>query len=434
MPERVGRPDLYGIIIERGKKQKRAKRNEAISNRIGPRSGTEEECKADMIRLDDERMTLSSGEGTVTLLAKEYALLRYLYDNANRVFSRDQLLDRVWAGEFPVDRTVDDHVYRLRRKLKEVGGPTIETVRGLGYGLVLRPGQEESGSSLRDPAVQEAMNGVFARYHRLGEGRAMFALAGQQRELGFEVDSFYRLYLRFMQSDLHWFLETQDAPMRERFYWLLLFYLFADTPEPKSAVCERALKLEAMRDEQLLEMRMLNIADLYAAEGRIADAKATLAFGRKTAAERGMDGFVIALETAGLYVDLLAGETNRAAEQSERIAQLLRTEPYLRELASYRMLEGTRLLLESGGANGEDALREGLATFERSGFASHRLLAMQRICSALRRWLPDHAVTRRYSAQLKDEAERLGLPPLHPKLTAAIRGYLDELEDSRQDV
>ncbi|OWR31726.1 transcriptional regulator [Saccharibacillus sp. O23] len=385
------------------------------------------------MKLDDERLTLECGSRSAVLLAKEYALLRYLYDNANRVFSRDQLLDRVWAGEYPVDRTVDDHVYRLRRKLKEVGGPAIETVRGVGYSLALPPEAEPFGASLRDPDVQAAMNGVFERYHRLGEGRAMFALAGQQRELGFEVDSFYRSYLRFMQSDLRWFLETEDVPMRERFYWLLLFYIFADTPEPKAAICERALKLDAMREEQQLEMRMLNIADLYAAEGRIEEAKATLAFGRRTAAERGMDGFVIALETAGLYVSLLAGDRTSAAEQSKRIAELLRTEPYLRELASYRMLEGTRLLLESGGAIGEEDLREGLAIFERSGFASHRLLALQRICSALRKRLPDHAVTRRYSAELKENAERFGLSALHAKLAAVIGDHLDGLENSRRD-
>lgn len=385
------------------------------------------------MKLNDERLTLECGGRSAALLAKEYALLRYLYDNANRVFSREQLLDRVWAGEYPVYRTVDDHVYRLRRKLKEIGGPAIETVRGVGYSLALRPEAEPPGASLRDPDVQAAMNGVFERYHRLGEGRAMFVLAGQQRELGFEVDSFYRLYLRFMQSDLRWFLEAEHVPMRERFYWLLLFYLFADTPEPKAAVCERALKLRAMPEEQQLEMRMLNIADLYAAEGKVEQAKATLEFGRRTAAERGMDGFVIALETAGLYVSLLAGDRTSAAEQSKRIAELLRTEPYLRELASYRMLEGTRLLLESGGAVGEEELREGLAIFERSGFASHRLLAMQRTCSALRKRLPDHNVTRRYSSKLKEEAGKFGLPELHPKLTAVIGDHLDALENSRRD-
>jgi two-component system phosphate regulon response regulator PhoB len=63
----------------------------------------------------------------------EYKLLRYLITHPNRVFSRSDLLDRVWGSDISVElRTVDVHVLRLRKALGEAGA-YVRTVRGAGY-------------------------------------------------------------------------------------------------------------------------------------------------------------------------------------------------------------------------------------------------------------------------------------------------------------
>lgn len=63
----------------------------------------------------------------------EYKLLRYFITHPNRVFSRPDLLDRVWGSDTNVElRTVDVHVLRLRKALGEAGG-YVRTVRGAGY-------------------------------------------------------------------------------------------------------------------------------------------------------------------------------------------------------------------------------------------------------------------------------------------------------------
>lgn len=70
---------------------------------------------------------------TVNLTLKEYELLSVLIENKGMVFTRDQLLNRIWGYEFDGEsRTVDVHVRTLRAKLEE-GGSCIETVRGVGY-------------------------------------------------------------------------------------------------------------------------------------------------------------------------------------------------------------------------------------------------------------------------------------------------------------
>ena len=57
-------------------------------------------------------------------------------EKPGRVWSRDQLLDRVWGRDVYVDtRTVDVHVGRLRKVLNEHGDDPIRTVRGAGYAL-----------------------------------------------------------------------------------------------------------------------------------------------------------------------------------------------------------------------------------------------------------------------------------------------------------
>ena len=67
------------------------------------------------------------------LSRQEYALLKLLAENPNRVFSREEILNHAWGYEsFPSTRTVDTHVLQLRQK---TDAALIETVRGIGYRL-----------------------------------------------------------------------------------------------------------------------------------------------------------------------------------------------------------------------------------------------------------------------------------------------------------
>jgi len=70
----------------------------------------------------------------------EYRLLKYFMTHPNRVYSRNQLLDRVWgANVYVEERTVDVHVRRLRKALTEHGvAGYIQTVRGAGYRFSIR--------------------------------------------------------------------------------------------------------------------------------------------------------------------------------------------------------------------------------------------------------------------------------------------------------
>ncbi len=70
----------------------------------------------------------------VDMPPKELELLYFLASNPNKVFTRDQLLDRIWGYEYLGDtRTVDVHVKRIREKINETDTWGIKTVWGIGY-------------------------------------------------------------------------------------------------------------------------------------------------------------------------------------------------------------------------------------------------------------------------------------------------------------
>ena len=112
-----------------------AARIKAVLRRTeGPANDEEPLSLGDVEVRRDAREVTVDGE-PVELTAKEFDLLAWLLEHAGIVFSREQLLDRVWGMAYHGGtRTVDVHVAHLRRKL---GRPDlIRTVRGAGYKAV----------------------------------------------------------------------------------------------------------------------------------------------------------------------------------------------------------------------------------------------------------------------------------------------------------
>jgi len=84
--------------------------------------------------IDLSNYTVHLGAEPIDLTYKEFELLRFLATNPDRVFGRDQLLNKVWGYDFYGGaRTVDVHVRRLRAKIESKHDTFIETVRNVGY-------------------------------------------------------------------------------------------------------------------------------------------------------------------------------------------------------------------------------------------------------------------------------------------------------------
>ena len=94
----------------------------------------------EMIKFDNLEISLQKYElkvcgKVIDLPPKELELIYFLASNYNRVFTRDQLLDKVWGFDYLGDsRTVDVHIKRLREKLEGANGNwTLKTIWGVGY-------------------------------------------------------------------------------------------------------------------------------------------------------------------------------------------------------------------------------------------------------------------------------------------------------------
>ena len=95
----------------------------------------DEVVKFDNIEISRQKYELKLRGKAVDIPPKELDLLYFLASNCDRVFTRDQLLDKVWGFDYLGDsRTVDVHVKRLREKLEGVSDKwTLKTVWGVGY-------------------------------------------------------------------------------------------------------------------------------------------------------------------------------------------------------------------------------------------------------------------------------------------------------------
>ena len=123
----VSKPYSILELVARTKAQLRRSRPATVGERL---------TYADIL-LDSETHKVFRGEHELKLGPTEFRLLTTFMEKPGRVWSREQLLDRVWGRDIYVDtRTVDVHIGRLRKALSRSGGKDlIRTVRGAGYAL-----------------------------------------------------------------------------------------------------------------------------------------------------------------------------------------------------------------------------------------------------------------------------------------------------------
>jgi DNA-binding response OmpR family regulator len=103
------------------------------------RGSTEKMCVFGDVIVDFSKVAVIRAGEQITVTAKEFKTLEFLIKNAERAISRDELLIEVWGyKDYPLTRTVDTHMLRLRQKLEsDPSNPShFLTVHGLGYKFV----------------------------------------------------------------------------------------------------------------------------------------------------------------------------------------------------------------------------------------------------------------------------------------------------------
>ncbi|MFH1826220.1 MAG: response regulator [bacterium] len=108
-------------------------RVKTVLKRSGQRPVEVEKLSFTNLEIDADKHQVKVGSKVIALTAKEFALLKFLAENKEKVLSREKLLDVVWGVEVAIEtRTVDVHIRNLRDKLGKAG-KYLKTLRGVGY-------------------------------------------------------------------------------------------------------------------------------------------------------------------------------------------------------------------------------------------------------------------------------------------------------------
>jgi DNA-binding response OmpR family regulator len=132
VPKPFSRPELLARVEAVLRREGRA---------MSGTNGNGDVVTSGVIRIDIGHREVKVGDQALTLTAKEFDLLAHLAAHPGRIFTRHQLLSRIWGFDYDgTDRTVDVHVSWLRTKLRAIDGHDyFRTVRGVGYAFRPRP-------------------------------------------------------------------------------------------------------------------------------------------------------------------------------------------------------------------------------------------------------------------------------------------------------
>lgn len=104
---------------------------EAVLRRIEPAASEPSVIRYKAHVLDADSFSVQVNGVPVSLTTREFEILKFLLENQGRVFTRDNLLDRIWDYDYVGDeKIINTHIKNIRKKL---GVDYIETIRGVGY-------------------------------------------------------------------------------------------------------------------------------------------------------------------------------------------------------------------------------------------------------------------------------------------------------------
>lgn len=220
-----------------------------------------------MLILNDDYSVSYKGE-TFILLPKEFALFSFLYSNRGITFSRDTILERVWGLSDSTDRTVDDHIYRLRKKLKFIDIVAIETIRSSGYRLMLKTINQMENPLQQDNDFQSALELLFSKYINYGQGKGLTLLANQQEHLDLSISHEREIYLHFFQGDFQWIVnETSISFWEKAFYFLHIYSIIQFDSLKTLTFFEKIINTKKLPSQFQTEIEMLTVIDKYIRAG-----------------------------------------------------------------------------------------------------------------------------------------------------------------------
>lgn len=380
--------------------------------------------RMEKIRFSNTGYKVTYHSEEIIFLPKEYQLFKFLYQNPSRIFSREELLNAVWTMEDPVDRTVDDHIYRVRKKIEPLSSfIAIETVRGQGYLLVMK--EVHKSPLIQDNEVSTHVKNLIQKYHRYGQGDALKLLEDNQDALGFQMDLPSILYLHFMKGDFSWFVEEQNLPFWEKCYYLLHIYSFIEIDKNKCLdYFTLALSAKEIPEYMRIEIRLLNRLSFLIFTKQFDEAATLLHQSKKEIYEKNVEGFIPLISLTELYLTLLQKDLQEIEVKMEETKKALDTYPYLREHANFLIVKGIYCLLKKEESKAENYFNEGFQLLQNAKFIPGMLINTNMILFFLDEFGVNGSLRTYYQSLQKKYFQEHKLNELHSKIETQLKSHL----------
>ncbi|WP_462406785.1 winged helix-turn-helix domain-containing protein [Gracilibacillus sp. Marseille-QA3620] len=359
----------------------------------------------------------------IVFLPKEFQLFKFLYQNPSRIFTRDELLDAVWSLETPIDRTIDDHIYRVRKKIQPLAPAIlIETVRGQGYRLVTK--KEPDNPLIHEKDITSHFLSLYHKYHLYGQGDALKLLEDNQTLLGFELDLPSQMYLQFMKGNFAWFLEKENIPFWEKCYYYLHIFSFAELDKQKCLdyFC-RALSSKELPEHHRLEITLLNRLSFLIFTKQTDEALHLLIQSKQEIHEKRLVGFLPILALLEGYLVLLQKDSRLMEDTMIDISKTLSTYPYAREQASCTVLQGIFCFVKNDFVNGEKYVDKGFQLSHKAKYIPGILINLQVILFFLEEFNLYGRLYTHYQEMLAKYHREYKLPDLKTKIEFQLKSH-----------
>ncbi|MFD2442526.1 winged helix-turn-helix domain-containing protein [Bacillus sp. CGMCC 1.16607] len=352
-----------------------------------------------MLQFNKLNYSITYNNINISFYPKEFQLLYFLYSNSHQVFSRDHLLEKIWSNESPIDRTIDDHIYRIRKKINSIPFVEIKTVRSSGYQLVDRQ-HIFPKPSYGNSDITRITSELIEKYKQLGQGNQIIQLEKTKDVLDIQLHFFYTFYSRIMNGDFDWAIKTEEFPFWNKLYFLLQFYYMIQFEASKSVYYfECALAHNRMPYNYQRDTKMLKIFDAYIENNQLDQAFKTLELTDFYIKKDELSNYLIPTKIKYIYAYLFSGNLEKTEETVQEVESLLDNSPYYRETGNFLIARGIWLLITGKEKEAEKSIRDGVSFLKESGFTWFYIKGIHTILFNLKRHFSNERLLSIYSRE-----------------------------------
>lgn len=307
----------------------------------------------------------------IQLFRKEYELLSFLYHSGNRAFSRTEILNNVWHNEYPVDRTVDDHIFRLRKKLTPLKDLiTIKTVRGFGYAINIKE-QSTAQALLNNKEFNELSSQLMKTYQLYGNGIAIKILQQNNNELGIGDSKEFQQLSWLTSRDLLIIIKDKTISFKEKSLLYLHMYLLSSENIKKTLSYFNQIK-DKERFSRINQNEICYLTPIFL---YILDQQHEKAMNRIISVNIPSNhGFYPFLQLYKLILLILSVDNQGTQKLMNQLEMFFLKFPFQRELSLFQVLQGVIHINNENILKGKELIYEGLKKAKDTGFLQHYLM------------------------------------------------------------